>query len=148
MTEKTLGERADEVSRKRARMFPILAILFLSQQASYLTDSHGARPVDHVKVGAWVVMSLVLLLALYTGAAWGRSKEIRHLLNDENTQANRAKALGDGFLAATLTAIACYFINQLEPLRGDEVAHLVVTVGIAMAMIRFGLLERRAHGDA
>ena len=147
MNDKSLGQRADELSSRRARMFPLLAIIFLSQQASYLSDAHGARPVDHFKVGAWIVLSLVLLAALYTGGGWVRSREMRALLNDESTQANRARALSDGFLAAILTAVACYFLNQLEPLRGDEVAHLVVTVGIAIAMIRFGMLEKRAHAD-
>ena len=148
MTEKTMAERADELSRRRARMFPLLAIIFLAQQASYLSDGHGGRPVDHLKVGAWVVMSLALLIALYTGGAWLRGRQMRDLLNDESTRVNRAIALSQGFLAAILTAIAGYFINQFEPVRGDEVAHLVVTVGIAIAMIRFGALERRAHADA
>ncbi len=145
MTDKTVGERADDLSDRRARMFPMLAVIFLAQQASYLNDTHGSRPVDHFKVGAWILLSLVLLAALYTGGFWMRSRAIREMLNDENTRANRATALGDGFLAAILTAIACYFINQLDPLRGDEVAHLVVTIGIVIAMIRFGMLERRAH---
>lgn len=147
MTDKTLGERADELSRRRSRMFPMLAIIFLAQQASYITDAHGGRAVDHFKVGAWVVMSLALLIALYTGGAWLRGREMRALLNDETTRANRATALGQGFLAAILTAIVAYFINQFEPVRGDEVAHLVVTIGIAIALIRFGVLERRAHAD-
>lgn len=145
MTDKTPGERADELSDRRARMFPMLAVIFLAQQASYLSDAHGTRPVDHFKVGAWILLSLVLLAALYTGGFWMRSREIWELLNDESTRANRATALGDGFLAAILTAIACYFINQLEPVRGDEAAHLVATMGIFIAMIRFGMLERRAH---
>ena len=145
MTDKTLGERVDQLSDRRSRMLPMLAVIFLAQQASYLNDTHGSRPVDHFKVGAWILLSLVLLAALYTGGFWMRSRAIREMLNDENTRANRATALGDGFLAAILTAIACYFINQLEPLRGDEVAHLVVTIGIVIAMVRFGMLERRAH---
>ena len=148
MTDKSLGQRADELSDRRARMFPMLAVIFLAQQASYLSDAHGSRPVDHVKVGAWIILSLVLLAALYTGGFWMRSREMREMLNDESTRAHRATALGDGFLAAILTAIACYFINQIEPVRGDEVAHLVVTIGIVIAMIRFGVLERRAHRDA
>ncbi len=145
--EKSMADRAEELGRRRSRMFPMLAIILLTQQASYLNDTHGSRPVDHFKVGAWIVLSLVLLVALYTGGSWIRSGPMRALLNDENTRANRATALGDGFLAAILTAIACYFINQFEPVRGDEVAHLVVTIGIVIAMIRFGMLEKRAHAD-
>lgn len=147
MTEKSLGERADELSSRRARVYPVLAIFFLAQQTSYFSDAHAGRAVDHFKVGAWVVMSLALLLALYSGGGLLRGKAIREMMNDENTRANRATALSQGFLAAILTAIAGYFINQFEPVRGDEVAHLVVTIGIAVAMIRFGALERRAHAN-
>lgn len=147
MSEKSLGERADELTSRRARMFPMMAIIFLAQQASYLSDTHGSRPVDHFKIGAWIVLSLVLLAALYTGGFWMKSRQMRELLNDESTRANRATALGDGFLAAILTAIACYFINQQEPMRGDEAAHLVVTLGIVTALVRFGMLERRASRD-
>jgi hypothetical protein len=145
--EKSMADRAEELSSRRARMFPLLAIIFLTQQASYVTDSHAGRAVDHFKVGAWVVMSLALLVALYSGGGLFRGREMRDMLNDESTRANRATALSQGFLAAILTAIAGYFINQFEPVRGDEVAHLVVTIGIAVAMIRFGVLEKRAHAD-
>ena len=95
-----------------------------------------------------MVLSLVLLLGLVTKGFWFRSRELRDLLDDETTRANRSDALGKGFIAAILTAIAAYFINQLEPMRGDEAAHLVVTIAIAMALVRFGYLERRALRDA
>lgn len=148
MGQQTLSERADELSRRRAAMLPLLALVFLSQQASYLSDHHGDRLVDHVKIGAWVVLSLVLLLGLVTKGFWFRSRELRDLLDDETTRANRSDALGKGFIAAILTAIAAYFINQFQSVRGDEAGHLVVTIGIATALIRFGYLERRALRDA
>lgn len=141
-------ETADRLSRKRARMLPFLAIIFLSQQAAYFADPHPQeRIVDHVKVGAWLVLSLVLLLALATGGFWFKSKAVRALMDDEVTRANRAEAFRIGFLVTMIAGIALYFLDQLAPMRGREAIHILVTVGIATALIAFGALERRALRD-
>jgi hypothetical protein len=140
-------ERADRLSRKRARMMPFLALIFLLQQATYFANpiQEGARAVDHVRIGAWLVLSIVLLLGIATGGGWIQSREVRRLLNDEVTRANRAAAMQLGFVAAMITAIAVYLIVQFEPVSAAETVHLVVTIGIATALLRFGFLERRAH---
>ena len=106
MNQRSISERADYLSRRRARMLPFLAIIYFTQQASFLSALGDGthRDVDHFKIGAWVVLSLVLLAAL-----------------------------------------AAYFIAQFQPLTVGETAHLVLTFGLGAALIRFGLLERRAH---
>ena len=121
--EKSMADRAEELSSRRARMFPVLAIIFLAQQASYITDAHGGRPVDHVKVGAWVVMSLALLLALYSGGGWLRGRAMREMLNDESSRVHRANALGTGFVVAMVTAIGLYVVNSISPMTGREAIH-------------------------
>jgi hypothetical protein len=40
-----------------------------------------------------------------------------------------------------------YFVVQFEPVSARETIHLLVTVGIAAALLRFAFLERRAHRD-
>lgn len=147
MAEISTSERAEKLSRRRARMFPILALFFLSQQISYFTQPHTGRPVDQFRVGAWLVLSLVLLAALATKGSWFREQKLRDLLNDETTRANRASAMSFGFVAAILTAILVYFANQFAEIRGDEAAHVIVTFGIGVALLRFGMLEKRAHRD-
>ena len=52
-----------------------------------------------------------------------------------------------GFLFACGAALAAYFIVQFEPLTVGETAHLVLSLGLGAALIRFGMLERRAHRD-
>lgn len=140
-------ESADRLSRRRARMLPVLAILFIVQQASYFSAriEDGARTVDHVKISAWLVMSVVLLIALMTGGSWFRSKAVRELLNDEVTRANRLEGLRAGFVATMAAAIAMYLLTLFEPVTGREAIHLLMTVGIAAALLRFGQLERRGH---
>ena len=148
MTERTISEEADHLGRRRARMLPFLAVIYLSQQVSYFSSGDGVRAVDHVKVGAWVVLSLVLLAALTTKGFWLRSREVRDLIDDEGTRANRQAALGWGFVMAVASAIALYFLSMFEEVATREAIHVIVSLGIAAAIIRFGMLERRAYRDA
>ena len=70
-------------------------MIFLSQQATYFSGRarSGAVPVDHVKIAAWLVLSIVLLLVLATGGCWLQSAEVRALLNDESdARASRMEA--------------------------------------------------------
>ena len=145
----SVAEKADHLSKRRARMLPVLAILYFSQQASFFSAlGNGThRDVDHFKIGSWVVLSLVLLLALATKGFWFQPKEVRDLIDDESTRANRLEAMGIGFLFACSAALAAYFIAEFQPLTVGETAHLVLTFGLGAALVRFGFLERRAHQD-
>jgi hypothetical protein len=147
MNQRSISERADYLSRRRARMLPFLAIIYLTQQASFLSALGDGthRDVDHFKIGAWVVLSLVLLAALATKGFWLQPRAVRDLIDDEGTRANRLDAMRIGFLFACCAALAAYFIAQFQPLTVGETAHLVLTFGLGAALIRFGLLERRAH---
>jgi len=147
MNQRSISERADYLSRRRARMLPFLAIIYFTQQASFLSALGGGthRDVDHFKIGAWVVLSLVLLAALATKGFWLQPRAVRDLIDDEGTRANRLDAMRIGFLFACCAALAAYFIAQFQPLTVGETAHLVLTFGLGAALIRFGLLERRAH---
>ena len=149
MVERSVVEAAERLSRKRARMLPFLAIIYLTQQATFFSGDAppGARPVDHVKIGAWLVLSLVLLLALATNGFWFQRKEVRDLINDESTRANRSSAMTIGFIASMLAAIVIYFLEQFEAVTAREAIHLILSVGLGAALLRFGTLERRAHGN-
>lgn len=140
-----VAEQAEQLSRRRARMLPVLAIFYLTQQAAFFSNPDAGRPVDHVRVGAWVAMSLVLLFAMLTGGSWFRRPEVRALLNDEGSRAHRADALGFGFVAAMLSGIALYVLSIASEVTTREAIHLIVSIGIAAALIRLGFLERRAH---
>ncbi len=148
MVASSSSHQADRLSRRRARMLPLLAVIYLSQQVSYFASDAGDRAVDHVKVGAWLLLSLVLLAALTTKGFWFRSREVRDMIDDETTRAHRGDALGWGFVMAILTAIALYFVAMYEPLTAREAIHAIVSLGLAAALVRFGLLERRAYQGA
>ena len=74
-----------------------------------------------------------------------RPRAVRALMDDEITRAHRASALSLGFLVTILSAIALYFLDMFEPMGSRVAIHLIVTIGIAIALIRFGMLERRVH---
>ena len=66
---------------------------------------------------------------------------------DELTRAHRSDAFRVGYLAAMFGCIVLYVISLIEQLTGREAVHMVMTIGIAAALLRFGFLERRALID-
>ena len=140
-------ERAEHLSRRRARMLPLLAVIYVTQQASYFSALSGDphRTVEHVKIGAWIVLSLVILAALVTKGFWLQPREVRDLIDDESSRANRLEGIRWGFIAGMLAAVGAYFLTQFQPLDAGEVVHLVLSFGLGAALVRFGMLERRAH---
>ena len=142
----TDAETADHLVHRRARMMPALAMMFVAQQASYFTGTRmdeGTRLVNYIAIGGWLALSIVLLSGL-AGFDWFKSAPIRALTNDEGTRANRAEALRLGFLATMVAAILLYILSLFEPLGVRAAIHVLMTAGIAVALLRFGMLERRA----
>jgi len=142
----TNADLAEHLARRRARILPVLGLFLLIQQSAYFANGDGTRLVDQVRIGAWVGMSALILLVLTTGGFWFRGAEVRAMLNDEGTRANRATALSTGFVCAMLSAIIIYVMRGAWEFNVGEVIHLIVTAGLFSALIRFTLLERRALG--
>jgi len=142
-------EVADRLGRRRSRFTIVLAIYFIAGQAMYLDNpAHDPmRPVDYIRLGAWLVWAVVLLVLLATNGPWLRNKAVRALMNDEVTRANRAEAFMWGFWGAMVISVALYFTSLFEPLSGREAIRAVVTIGLGAALLRFGILERRALKD-
>jgi hypothetical protein len=150
MIDEKTSAAAERLSRRRARALPVLAILFLAQQASYFMGpgfGTGDRPVDHVRISAWLALSAILLLALATGGGWIHRREVRDLANDESTRAHRDEAFRWGFIVTIAAALCVYVASMAEPLGAREAIHIIVTSGMLTALLRFGYLERRALRD-
>jgi len=148
MTDRSVAERAEQLSKRRARMLPFLALIFLSQQGTYFaTPDNSPHSADNVKIAAWLVLSLILVAALATKGFWLQPREVRELIDDENTRANRLDGMRWGFLFAMAAGVAVYFITMFEPVTAREAVHVIMSAGIAAALIRWGILERRAHRD-
>lgn len=148
MANENVTAQAERLSRRRARMLPFMAIVFLTQQATFFSGGdRGERAVDHVHIAAWLVLSAVLLLALVTGGGWIYPRAVRDLANDEVTRAHRSAAFQYGFLASMAGCIGLYVFDLFEPLSGRDAVHFILTIGIFAALIRFAMLERRALKD-
>ncbi|HEX8238163.1 MAG TPA: hypothetical protein VF574_00300 [Allosphingosinicella sp.] len=147
MTESDF-ETADRLSRRRAWLLPVLAILFLSGQAIYALGPHWAsRSLDQLKVAGWLLWAATLLFLLATGGAPFRSRRIRALLDDEATRQHRARAYAFGFWIAVGTAMGIYLLTAFDEVKPRESIHIIVTAAIAGALLTFGILEHRAHRD-
>lgn len=140
------ADLADHLGRRRARMLPVLGLFFLIQQSAYFSNPPQERVVDYVRIGAWMAMSLVILFAVLTGGFWFRKPEVRAMVNDEVTRANRGRAMEAGFLAAMIAGIALYPFKGVLELTAGEAIHLIVSAGILAMLMRFAVLERRAYG--
>ncbi|HEX8623822.1 MAG TPA: hypothetical protein VF782_01955 [Allosphingosinicella sp.] len=147
MTESDF-ETAERLSRRRARMLPAMAVLFLSGQAIFaIGPDDPTRTVDQVKVAAWLVWALALLLLLATGGGAFRSKRVRALMDDEGTRAHRGRAYAVGFWVAIGTSVGIYALTAFDRVMPREAIHIIVTAAVAGALLTFGALERRAHRD-
>jgi hypothetical protein len=147
----SVAEKAEYLGARRARMLPVLAIIFLSQQATFFSTVNSPAPHSAygAKISAWLALSIILLLALSTKWFWFERKEVRDLLDDENTRANRSEGMRWGFQFAMVAAIGVYALTLFDTtVTARDAVHIVMTVGIAAALIRWGMLERRALRDA
>jgi hypothetical protein len=144
MTDRSDIELADRISRRRARIFPVLGVYFIAGQAMFFSHAQESSRIAQFKISAWLVWALSLLAAFALAGGHFRGSKVRALVEDEVSRANRAKAYEAGFWAAALAAIALYVTNMFEPVSGREAIHLILTALVGAAMIRFGTLERRA----
>ena|SRR6478735_12645112 len=140
-----LVETADRLSRRRARMMMPMALIFLTQQAAFFSKPLDHRVVSFVRLGGWTALALVILAGLATGGFWFKPKAVRELMDDEITRAHRADALSLGFVLAMLTGIGLFVLQVFVPFETQVVIHLILSVGFGAALIRFSVLERRAH---
>lgn len=136
-------QKADRISRQRGRWMPMMAVLLLTQQGLFL--SWDGRAVTIVQTIAWLVLALVLLLTLVTGGNWFMPRRVRELADDEVTRANRAKGVQAGFMASALVAMLVFVVAPFEPISAQRAAHLIVTIGLALGILVFGLAERKAN---
>ena len=137
-------EAADRMSRKRSQIFFVLAMVFFAGQAAYFGSSPATRD-SHARVGAWLILVILMMMLLATGGFLLRGRNVRDLLNDEGVRANRIKAQATGFWVTVLAALAVYVESIFDPVSLNEGIHIIVTLGVGSALISFAARERRSH---
>jgi cytochrome b561 len=144
------GEIAERAQRRRNRMLWV-PILFFIWQGAYFSGFAKAhtpvRAVELVSLGSHLFLGVVLLVLLATGGGWRYSKAVRAVLDDEATRAHRAQAYAWGFWALALCILALYAASPFVRLELGEVAHILLSVAVAVPALRFLMLERRADRE-
>jgi len=137
-------EVAERMGRARSRLFFILAIVFFAGQSLYFTSSPLTRD-SYARVGAWLILVILILMLLATGGFLLRGRNVRDLLNDETSRLNRLASQALGFWVTIITALVVYVESIFDPLTLNEGIHIIVTLGVGAALISFAVRERRAH---
>lgn len=136
---------ADRLTRRRARVSTVLALFFVMTFVS----SVGAQPTrpEIFKVTAWLLWAMGLLFFLAVGGGVWRGRAVRALMNDDVTVENRREAITAGYWATMASAFALYGLSLFVPIDTREVIRTLLSVGVAVSVLRFGILERRSLRD-
>jgi protein-S-isoprenylcysteine O-methyltransferase Ste14 len=145
MTDQT--DLVDRIAWGRARAATVMALVFMTAQAGSFADDLPLDRPQSFHLAAWIVWAAALLMFLAWGGGLWRGKRIRALLNDETTLDHRRRALALGFWGAMGTAALVYGLSFYEPISARMAVRLVITFGVALALLRFGTLERKALKD-
>lgn len=145
MNEVSDAAKAEQMTKRRSRALPTLALLLVGQQVVYFTQARPQPAASSTHIAAWLVLSVGIIIILVTGGGWFYSRDVRRLANDELTRVHRDRAFRAGFIASMAACVLLYFVSMFHPLAGRDAIHLVMTAGVLVALLWFGFLERRAH---
>jgi hypothetical protein len=140
----TNDETAERLMKRRANLLFVLAIGFMVTQGSFIDGAATGAGPGGLKIAAWVAMAIVLLVAFATGGGWARPRAVRALMNDESTRLHRARATTIAFYNMMATGVVVYGLGLIKPVSGGQAVHLMMTVGIASALVSFAGWERAA----
>jgi hypothetical protein len=137
-------EEAERTGRARSRLFFVLAIVFFAGQSLYFGSPVATRD-SLPRIGAWFVLVLLILLLLATGGFLLKSRKVRDLLNDETFRTNRLASQALGFWATIGAALIVYVESMFDRVSLSEGIHLIVTLGVGVALVSLAVRERVAH---
>jgi nicotinamide riboside transporter PnuC len=141
MDNRSPVEIADRLSRKRAILTAGTAVAFVVAQLLATRPHTGQHAL-------WTFWSLLLLVLLATGGGLLHQTKIRALMNDEVSRDHHRTAVGAGFWTAMVAALAFYWVPGVDTHPARAAIQLIVTIGLAAALLVFAYLELRAHRDA
>lgn len=135
-------EKAEQVSRTRSLIMAVMALVLLIQAALGVGDEASSMtPI--LRHALWGVMILFWLVILATGGWLRLSRDVRNVMNDEVSRANRSLALQTGFWTAMALALLLYFASLEWTLSLREGMRVLADVSIAAALTRYAWLELR-----
>lgn len=136
-----VSESAERLVKLRAIVAIVLSILLIVTQGQRMSDAGD-------NLLSWAVWGVVVLVFFIWAAGLLRSRAVRILANDESSELHRRRALETGFwvmLAAAATCFALSFVKSFPP---RDAIQVIVTCGIAAALLNFGVSERQGMRSA
>lgn len=135
-------EKAERISKARSLIMAIAAVVLLIQAVLGVGDEASSMtPV--LRNATWGIMILFWLIILATGGWLRLGRNLRSLINDEVSLANRGLALQTGFWTAMLLALILYFTSLFWTISVREALRVLTDLSIAAALIRYAWLELR-----
>ena len=142
------ADYADRFAAGRARVAVVLACFMMFTQAgSWRAEELSAGGTHGVHVVALIIWSTMVLAFLVLGGGLFLNARTRALVNDESTLDHCRQAMTTGFLTAIVMGGIVYVTAMIEPMSAQTAVRLILTFTIVMALLRFGMLERRALKD-
>jgi hypothetical protein len=140
----------DQAARLESRTRRVLVssgVMFVVWQVSYFlifSPPAGAlRRVDVVASAGFIAWGAALLMLLATGGGAFRSREVRQILDDELTRANRRLAYQHGFWALMLVSLVAYVSASFTPVSAKLLAHASLSAGVIVSVATVARLNRR-----
>jgi hypothetical protein len=140
-------DQAARLESRTRRLLVSSGAMFVVWQASYFlifSPPDGAlRRVDLVASAGFIAWSAALLTLLATGGGAFRSREVRQILDDELTRANRRLAYQHGFWALMLVSLVAYVAASFTPVSARVLGHVGLSAGVIVSVATVARLNRR-----
>jgi hypothetical protein len=138
MMQANLQARAERAARARAALLATGAVIVAVTAFLRTTDTSATAE----GVG-WILLMAAWSIVLATGGGLALSGQMRALLNDELSIANRGRAITWGFFASLAAATVVLLAAPHVAIDLAGGVRIVTAAGLAVAMLRYALLEWR-----
>jgi hypothetical protein len=138
----------ERIAKRRAICARLMALVLLLTGLHDIAARHDFAQIGEMgrTTGAvWMVM--IVLFVLFAGGGITRTHAMRAAVYDESTIEHGRRAFALGFWIALVVCGAAWIASLHTMIAGAEVAHAVVTMSVAIALLRFATLEMRALKD-
>jgi len=138
-------EKAEWFSRGRAMVAPMLGAAALGAQ-QWLFFGRDWEDVSALQLGLWAALALPALLIVMTGGRVFTPRRLRRYVDDDVSRSNRLQAITGGFGSAMLLALIVFVVSPFEPIDAQRAAHFIVSMGLGVSLLSFGIAEVRSLG--
>lgn len=138
----------ESLSRRRAFIMMLMASTYLTWQVPSMDwvrsfEDGNRRLSDLVADLGQIGFALIMLTLVFTSRQLlpKLTKRDQAVLEDELVKANRRSAMQTGYLVMMLMAAFLFLLSRYQPISGNDVARILLCMGVAAPLYRFAFLE-------